>query len=263
MVKMIITLAGLTTAVLLASASVVSAEEPPFTARQEERIGEIVRTYLLEHPEVLTEASRVLQARQAEEAAAQFAKGLQEIREDLLYNPASPVGGNPDGAVSVIEFFDYNCPYCRRASPIVAELLKINPNVRFVYKEWPILGKSSEFAAQAALAVHRQSPTLYLTLHDALMSAKEPLTEDKVVEIARHIGADVERMRSDMADPGIEAQIARNVELVSALGIRGTPAFVIGDELLRGVEPLAALQSAVEKALASEASTRTSKSPRS
>jgi protein-disulfide isomerase len=253
MTKTSIAIAGLTAFVCGIVALPARAQDaPPFTPEQEQRVQEIMRAYLLEHPEILIEAREALQARQAKEAAAQFAQALQEVREDLLHNPATPVGGNPDGAVSVVEFFDYNCAYCRRANPTVAELLETNPNVRFVYKEWPILGETSEFAARAALAVHRQSPELYMSLHKALLSAKEPLTDEKVVEIAREVGVDIERMRSDMDDPAIEAQIKRNVELVGALGITGTPAFVIGDELLRGVMPLAALQSAVEKALASQ-----------
>lgn len=227
-----------------------SQDASPFTTEQEQRVEELVRAYLLDHPEVLVEARRVLQERQAEEAAAQFTAALEETREGLLHDPVTPVGGNPDGAVSVVEFFDYNCPHCRRASPIVAEMLKANPDVRLVYKEWPILGEPSEFAARAALAAHRQSPELYESFHAALMVHKDKLTEDAVIEIARDVGIDLDRMRSDMDDPAIAAHIARNVELIRALGIQGTPAFVIGNELLPGFKPLAALESAIEKARA-------------
>jgi protein-disulfide isomerase len=257
MLKNPVFLACLTTAVLASSAPALEAQEAskaqevlPFTAKQETRVREIVRAYLLEHPEILIEANRALQARQAEQGAAQFAQALQETREELLNDPATPVGGNPDGAVSVVEFFDYNCPHCRRANSIVVEMLERNPDVRFVYKELPVLGELSEFAARAALAVHRQRPELYASFHQELLKADDELTEDAVVGIAREFGIDLERMRSDMQDSAIGAHLDKNVELAKALGVRGTPAFVIGKELLRGRKPLAVLQSAIEKARA-------------
>jgi protein-disulfide isomerase len=254
MIKRLVILGGLTTALLTLLAPAGKAQDGsldrPFTATQEERIEEIVRAYLLKRPETLIEARQALDTRQAEAAAAQFALALQKTRQGLLHDPATPIGGNPDGVVSVVEFFDYNCAYCRRASPTVAEILNGSPNVRLVYKELPILGESSKLAARAALAVHRQSPKLYESFHKALMSAKDKLTEDAVVDLARKVGADVERMRSHMDDPAIQAHLDRNIELANVLGIKGTPAFVIGNEHVQGAQPLAVLQSAIERARA-------------
>jgi protein-disulfide isomerase len=248
MMKKTIGIASLTAAVLMLSASAGRAEDPPFTAQQEERVGEIVRAYLLEHPEVLTEASRALQARQAEEAAAQFAQALQERRDELLADPMSPVGGNPDGKVTVVEFFDYNCPYCRAAGPMVTELLQGNSDARFVYKEFPTLAPSSRFAAQAALAARRQSPELYTAFHDALMKAEGRLAEDGVVQIARDAGVDVDRMRVDMQDPAINESLDRNIQLARAIGVTGTPTFIIGDAMLVGSKPLAEMKGAIADA---------------
>jgi protein-disulfide isomerase len=248
MIRKTVGLAGLTTAVLLASASAGTAQDPPFTAPQEERVGEIVRAYLLEHPEVINEAMQALRERQAAEAAARVAQALQERRDELLADPMSPVGGNPDGAVTVVEFFDYNCPYCRAAGPMVTELLQVNSDVRFVYKEFPTLAPSSRFAAQAALAARRQSPELYTAFHDALMKAEGRLAEDGVLQIAREAGINVDRMRADMQDPVINESLDRNIQLARAIGITGTPTFVIGDAMLVGAKPLAEIERAIADA---------------
>src|SRR5262245_22796439 len=181
MIEKTVGLAGIATAALLASASASTAQDPPFTPRQEERMGEIVRTYLLKHPEIINEAMRALEERKAAEETARVAQVLKEHKDELLTDPMSPVGGNPDGKVTVVEFFDYNCPYCRAAGPLVTKLLQENPDVRFVYKEFPTLAASSRFAAEAALAARRQKPEIYGAFHDALMKAKDRLTEDAVV----------------------------------------------------------------------------------
>src|SRR5215831_8325484 len=149
MIEKTIGLVGMTVAVLLASASAGAAQDPPLTAQQEERMGEIVRTYLLKHPEIIDEATQALRERQAAEAAAKTAQALQEHRGALLADPMSPIAGDPDGKVTVVEFFDYNCPYCRAAGPVVNELLQKKPDIRIVYKEFPTLAPSSRFAARA------------------------------------------------------------------------------------------------------------------
>jgi protein-disulfide isomerase len=245
MIERIIGLAGITAAVLLALASAGTAQDPSFTAQQEERMREIVRTYLLEHPEIIDEAMQAYRERQAAEAAAKAAQALQEHRDELLADPMSPVGGNPDGAVAVVEFFDYNCAYCRAAGPTVTELLKRNSDVRFVYKEFPTLAASSRFAARAALAVRRQSPELYMVFHDTLMKTKGRLAEDAVVQIARDAGVDVDRMRADMEDPAINESLDRNIALARAIGVTGTPTFIVGDAMLVGVKPLEQMESAI------------------
>jgi protein-disulfide isomerase len=245
---MTIGLAGITAVVLLALASAGTAQDSPSTAQQEERVGEILRTYLLKHPEIIDEAMQARRERQAAEAAAKTAQALKEHRDELLADPMSPVVGDPDGKVTVVEFFDYNCPYCRAAGPMVTELLQKKPDVRFVYKDFPTLADSSRFAARAVLAARRQSPELYKAFHDALLKAEGRLTEDSVVQIAREAGVDVDRMRADMEDPAINKGIDGNIELARAIGVTGTPTFIIGDAILRGFKPLQEMENAIADA---------------
>jgi protein-disulfide isomerase len=193
-------------------------------------------------------AMQALRERQAAEAAAKTAQALKEHRDELLADPMSPVVGDPNGKVTVVEFFDYNCPYCRAAGPMVTELLQKKPDVRFVYKEFQTLAASSRFAAQAALAARRQSPELYTVFHDGLMKATGRLAEDGVVQIAREAGVDVDRMRADMEDPGINKSIDGNIELARAIGVTGTPTFIIGDAILVGAKPLQQMESAIADA---------------
>jgi protein-disulfide isomerase len=248
MMEKAIGLAGITAVVLLALASAATAQDSPSTAQQEERMGEILRTYLLKHPEIIDEAMQALRERQAAEAAAKTARALQEHKGELLGDPMSPVAGDPDGQVTVVEFFDYNCAYCRAAGPMVTELLQGNPDVRFVYKEFPTLAASSRFAARAALAARRQSPELYTLFHDRLMKATDRLAEDGVIQIAGEAGVDVDRMRADMEDPAINKSIDGNIELARAIGVTGTPTFIIGDAMLVGAKPLQQMESAIADA---------------
>ena len=241
-------LAGITAVVLLALTSAGTAQDSPPTAQHEERMGEILRTYLLKHPEIIEEAMQALRERQAAEATAKTAQAVKEHRDELLADPMSPVGGDPDGKVTVVEFFDYNCTYCRAAGPMVTELLQGNPDVRFVYKEFPTLAVSSRFAAQAALATRRQGPELYTAFHDRLMKATGRLDEDAVVRIAREAGVDLDRMRVDMEDPAINKSIDRNIELARAIGVTGTPTFIVGNAMLVGAKPLQQMESAVADA---------------
>jgi protein-disulfide isomerase len=154
-------------------------------------------------------------------------------RRDEVYNdPETPVGGNPVGDVSVVEFFDYNCPYCREVAAVLEELQRIDPGVRLVYKEFPILGSGSALAARAALAAHRQGK--YLEFHRAVMMGGRPATERTVIDAARLIDLDLGRLKVDMQDPAIGAAIARNLQLARALRIVATPTFIIDDEIYQG-----------------------------
>jgi protein-disulfide isomerase len=199
-----------------------------------------VRDYLLTNPEVILEAIQNLEQRQriAERTDAQAA--IATHRDELLNSPASPVGGNPQGDVIVVEFFDYNCPYCRQVAPVMDEAEESDPGLRIVYKEFPILGPDSVFAAKAALAAHRQNA--YSQFHKALMQASGSANETEVMAVAEEVGLDVEKLRIDMNDPDIAAEIDRNLALATALRINGTPAFVVGEEILRGATDLQTLQ---------------------
>ena len=205
-----------------------------------------VHDYLLENPEVIMEALRVLQERQRAAEAESLKRTIAERSAEILNDPDAPVAGNPSGDTTLVEFFDYNCPYCRRVAPTVNGLIEDDAGLRVVYKEIPILGPGSRFAARAALASRAQGK--YLAFHDALMNAGQQVSEDSVIEIARAVGLDVDRLAEDMEDPAIEAAIARNLELANALGITGTPSFVIGDRVVPGAVDRATLEGLIIQA---------------
>jgi protein-disulfide isomerase len=221
---------------------------PPMTSKAAEldTFEQRVREYLLKNPEVIMEALQILQQRQRAAEAENLKRTIAERGEEILNDPAAPVGGNPAGDVTVVEFFDYNCPYCRRVAPTVTELEEADPDLRLVYKEFPILGPGSQFAARAALASRRQGK--YVPFHNALMRATDQVTEATVMETAREVGLDIEQLRADMQDPAIQEAIGRNLQLASALGITGTPSFIIGEEVVPGAVDLRTLQSLIARA---------------
>lgn len=205
-----------------------------------------VRDYLVANPEVIVEAMRNLDQRQrdAEQTDAQAA--LATYRDELLNSPESPVGGNLQGDVTLVEFFDYNCSYCRQVAPAMMAAEADDPQLRIVYKEFPILGPNSVFAAKAALAAREQN--LYPEFHKAMMQVSGAADEGRVMAVAGQIGLDVERLRNDMADPAVDAEIARNLALAQVLRINGTPGFVIGEEILRGATDLQTMQTLIARA---------------
>ena len=205
-----------------------------------EEVEQIIRAYLLEHPEVIAEAMQRLEERERV-AQASAAKSVLKTRADeLLRDADSPVAGNPQGDVTLVEFFDYNCPYCRQVAPHMARAEANDPKLRIVYKEFPILGTNSSFAARAALAAHRQGK--YVHFHRVLMEAKGTVTETGVLEAAGRVGVDLVRLKADMADRAIQAAIDRNLALARSLHINGTPGFVIGEQIVPGAVDLATLE---------------------
>ena len=212
----------------------------------EDRVRELVLETIHENPDIVMEAVAILDSRQAEAQAASQAEVLDEERETLERDPNAPVLGNPEGDVTVVEFFDYNCPYCRRAKPEIEALLAADPNVRLVYREWPILGEGSVFAARAALAAREQG--LYEDFHWAMMGMNGRAEESAVLRIAEEIGLDIVQLRRDMEAQEIDAHIQTSMRLARALGITGTPSFVIGDALVPGVVDVERLQTLVSDA---------------
>ncbi len=197
-----------------------------------DEIEQIVYEYLLEHPEVILEAVSVLEQRQAAEEAERQSQALASLSEDIFGGDSTMVAGNPDGDVTIVEFFDYRCSYCKRVAPAVMALVEEDAGIRLGMKEFPILSEDSMYAARAALAAEEQG--LYWEMHVALMDHRGEYTQDVVVAIANSVGLDSERMLADMTSPEIDAIIAKNYELAQLLGISGTPAFVIGDTVVPG-----------------------------
>ncbi len=169
--------------------------------------------------------------------------------EDLLRDAESPVGGNPNGDVTLVEFFDYNCPYCRTMVPTLAQAEAADPHLRLVYKVWPILGTSSIAPAKAALAADKQGK--FIALHRALYQLRGEVDENKALATAAAIGLDMERLNSDMQSDAIAAMVTRNLALARALGIDGTPGFVIGTRVLVGPSDIKGLQAAIRDARSS------------
>jgi protein-disulfide isomerase len=230
-------------ALLLQEPAVTPAVSPP----DDEIVFETkLRQALLDNPEILVEALKVYRMRAAIEQQAEDQRTLVSLRPQLEADPLDPVGGNPEGAVTVVEFFDYNCPYCRRANPVIAELLEQNPEIRYVYKEFPILAESSHYAARLALAVHRRQPELYEPLHRQLLEQTGRLTEETIQTVADGLGVDLEVILAEMEDPEIAQAIEANLALARTLRITGTPTFIIGERVLKGLQPLEELQAAIE-----------------
>ncbi len=205
-----------------------------------------VRDYLLEHPEVILQSVQRLQDRQRVDATSQDQTAVAAHADELFRDPETPIGGNLEGDVTLVEFFDYNCPYCRKVAPAMEAVERNDPGLRIAYKEFPILGPNSEFAARAALAAHRQGK--YAELHKILMSSEGVVDEARVIAGATELGIDVTRLKADMEDPAIAAAINRNLELAQALRINGTPGFVIGEQVFRGATETATLNSLIQRA---------------
>jgi protein-disulfide isomerase len=214
-----------------------------FTPAQVQAIQSIIDDYLTKNPDLLVGALQKAQAKLDRDADAKTASLIAERRHDIYDNPQTPVGGNPQGKVSLVEFFDYRCPYCKETQSSLEKLVAGDPELRLVYKEFPILGPVSTTAAHAALAAARQGK--YEAFHRAMMAARGNITDDTVFEIAKSVGLDVARLKRDMAAPQIGEAIAANMKLADALNINGTPAFVIGERVVPGAVDMGELKKLV------------------
>ena len=222
----------------------IAAEE--ITPEQRKAIEGIIHDYLMKNPDVLIDALREAEAKANSDADVKAAQVLRDRRHEVFDDPAAPVGGNPQGDVTVVEFFDYRCPYCKQVQPALQKLLDQDRKLRFVYKEFPVLGEQSDLAAHAALAARLQGR--YEPFHSAMMAAKGQINEEAVYRIAGSIGLDVDRLKRDMTNPEIERALNTNRSLAKALEIRGTPGFIIGDRIIPGAIDLDALKTMVADA---------------
>jgi protein-disulfide isomerase len=210
------------------------ADDKPLSAAQASEIEKLIHDYIMKNPQVILDAVRKHQEAAAEAEKAARQQQLVTMRDQLENAKYSPVGGNPDGNVTVVEFFDYRCGYCKRVHDTVAGTVKDDGNVRLVYKEFPILGPESLIASRAALGVFFNITDKYTPFHNALMLSKGGLNEDKVLEIAESIGLDKAAVKKHMDDPRVDTELRHNMALAEALGIQGTPAFVVNNTLVPG-----------------------------
>jgi protein-disulfide isomerase len=192
----------------------------------------ILGLYLTKNPEILVKMRAELNRRQQEEKAAQRQEAISDNANALLRSDKAPFVGNPNGDVTVVEFFDYNCGYCGRAMPAVVKLLENDDKVKVVFKEFPIFGDDSGDAAKGALAAAKQDK--YFDMHQKLFSDPGKANKDKVLGIAKAIGLDVSRLEKDMESEDVQAALDEVQGLAQKLGIRGTPMYLIGDRIIGG-----------------------------
>lgn len=208
----------------------------------------LLRRYILENPEVLVQALQSYEQRQQALQADRLRATLVAEATALNDDPDAPVIGNPEGDISLVEFFDYRCPYCKRATATLAQLLQEDSGLRLVMKEFPILSQESVQAARAALAAVRQGK--YEAFHFALMESGGGFTDEEILAVAESVGLDEAQLLADMQDPAIEAALRRNHALAERIGITGTPAFVIGDTLVPGAVGIEELRARIAEARA-------------
>ena len=215
---------------------------------ERERIESIVRDYLLRNPEIIMEAIQVLENRERAAADAARAEMMSTLVPTLTASPLTPVFGAENGDVVMVEFFDYQCGYCKRLFPGVQRVLDDDPNLTVVFVEYPVLGPMSLIAARAALAARRQG--LYMDYHASLMAHKGRLSEQAIFARALDVGLDVDRLREDMNAPEITTYLQMVREIAESLGIRGTPSMVVGDQFIGGFIPPERLKGVIETARA-------------
>ena len=216
-----------------------------FTPAQKAEVEAIVRDLLTKKdPEIVMMAAQEIQRRESGELAIKSQKAASENHEKLYNDANAPVGGNAKGGVTLVEFFDYQCGYCKKAQDDVLKLLNTNKDLRVVYKEFPILGPTSVVASKAALASVKQDK--YIKFHDALLAVKDHLSDDSVFKVAKDVGLDVEKLKKDMEDPAIAAMLKANQDLGGEIGARGTPTFVVGDQVYPGAIPYDQLKQSID-----------------
>jgi protein-disulfide isomerase len=222
-----------------------SGDGAPAYATSKADIERIVHNYLMEHPEVIFDAVKQMEVKENDQRLSQMKEGARTHAAQLFNEPDAIIAGNPNGDVTIVEFFDYHCTYCRKVVGDLSSLIKQDGNIRLVLKDFPILTKESETAARAAIASYPQGK--YWDFHLALMAA-EDLSEESIFVIAKSVGLNVEQLKADMAKSKVNDAIVRNHNLARDLGIEATPTFYIGDQPFSGALPLDELKDAVAKA---------------
>jgi protein-disulfide isomerase len=227
---------------LAAAPALAQQPAPAFTDAQRQAIEAIVKDYLIKNPEVLQEAIAEGEKRQLETQRLAQAAALKESREALINSPHDVVAGNPTGDVTLIEFFDYNCGYCRKALGDVQTLIKTDPKLRVVIKDFPVLGPESLEASQIALAVKQQlKGDKLFEFHQKLLESKGRVNGARALEVAKAMGLDVAKIQKDALGPEVKAALTENRGLGDKLGLSGTPAFIVGEEIIPGavgVDPI-------------------------
>jgi protein-disulfide isomerase len=215
---------------LIAAAAGPARAADNFSPAQTKAIERIVRDYLVKHPEVLMEAIQAAEDKDKTDKEVSAEQTIRDRHQELYDDPDAQIGGNPGGDVTIVEFFDYRCPYCKEVQPSLQTLLKTDPKLRVVYKEFPILGPASVYASKMALASRAQGK--YLAFHDEMMATKGTIDESVVNRVAASVGIDVAKAKAAMDAPKNIGVIKKDYALADALNINGTPAFILGGKLI-------------------------------
>jgi protein-disulfide isomerase len=229
-----------------------------YLATHPDEVGEIVKNYLVKHPAAIGEifaavlknrpAKTAANAATASSAAADHGAAIADNAAALFSSPHQVTLGNPNGDVTLVEFFDYSCGYCKRALPDMLTLIKGDPNLKIVLKELPILGVGSADAARVAVAVRMQDPEgqKYLAFHQALLTTAGPASKEKALAAARDQGLDMAQLEQDMASDEVGATMTEDAKLAAAMGIHGTPGYVVGDKVVAGAVGVATLKERID-----------------
>ncbi|OOY23772.1 disulfide bond formation protein DsbA [Thioclava sediminum] len=245
--------AALATAAPLTPAAAQDFDFANMSDSQKSAFGDAVREYLMANPQVLVEAINELEAKQQAQQADNDKQLIKTNAKDIFEDGYSWVGGNPDGDITVVEFMDYKCTYCKKAYDEVSDLISKDGNIRFIVKEFPILGQQSELAARFAVATKQiDGDDAYAKMHDTLMKARGNLTVESLSQIAKDQGLDPDPILKQMNDDSVTEVLRQNYQLAQRMAISGTPAFVIGGQMLRGYAPEAAMAKMVAEERQSE-----------
>jgi protein-disulfide isomerase len=234
----------------------VATSAQSFSDSQRGEIEQIVKNYLLAHPEVLEDVSAELSKRQAAAEALKHEAAVTKNADTIFSSPRGVTLGNKDGDVTFVEFFDYNCGYCKRAMSDMLDLLKADPKLKVVLKEFPVLGPGSVEAAQVAVAVRMQDPSgkKYLDFHQRLLGERGQADKTHALAAAKQAGLDMTRIEKDMSSPEVRATLEENFKLAEAMGMNGTPSYVIGKQVVVGAVGLETLKEKISTARCGKAS---------
>ncbi|MDH5739039.1 MAG: DsbA family protein [Nitrospira sp.] len=233
-------------ALFIPGCSTTANETKPAIAPSQEPSDVAIEHYIRSHPEVIEQSLQALEVKREAEQRERQKVAIKTKQNELLHDPASPVSGNPKGEITLVEFYDYRCGYCKRAAEAVTELQKVDSRVRVVYKDFPILGEPSELAAKAALASQAQGK--HQAFHEALLASHSDMTKDEIMNIAISVGLNAKRLEADMANPKWQSVIDKNRALAQELGISGTPGFIVGNEMVPGALDLKGLKELITRA---------------
>ena len=245
--------------IMAMAAETAPATEPPAGATETaeapaldpDAIGPIVRDYMVAHPEILEDVMVALEEKRDRDQVVAQSEALDEHRDALFSPQNSPVVGNPAGDVTLVEFFDYNCGYCKRMLPALVDLIETDPNLRVIFKEWPVLTDGSSEAARIAMGVLKVAPEKYLDFHVALMSqpgGSDGIGGERALKVVEDIGIDRAAVEAASKEPEVDEHIAENYKSAEDLGLRGTPSCVIGDEVIPGAVSFEALREKIDTA---------------